>query len=367
MDKLIKGVDVSTLLDEEANGALFFDGGVRGDALSILNRHGCGLLRLRVWNDPYSEKGEPYGGGTCDVGRMCELARRGKALGMAILPDLHYSDFWADPGKQFPPKAWAGLDADELAGQVYAFTKEVISRFCAAGAEPFAVATGNELTNGLLWPDGKAPDMMKNAVKYLNAASAAVKESGLPVMIHLDNGGNNGLYRSWFDSYFENGGGDFEYIGMSYYPFWHGTLEDLEHNMHDVALRYGKDIIVAETSTAFTLEPYAELDMRSPCDVRGGIVDEELAAKIPYPATKEGQSLFMRDLTEVIRGVPDGHGKGFIYWEPAWIPVGGCGWATKAGMDYVCEQGFDGNGWANQALFDYSGNALPALYEIEKL
>ena len=179
-------------------------------------------------------------------------------------------------------------------------------------------------------------------------------------MIHLDNGGNNAMYRDWFDHYIERGE-DFQIIGLSYYPFWHGSLEDLQNNMNDLAKRYGKELMIAEVSMGFTMEDYAAYEKLAPDQRKGYATKPELAAKVPFPMSIDGQRDFMKALLEVIEQVPGGKGKGFFYWEAAWIPVPGSGWATEPALSYIQEKGPCGNEWANQALFDYDGNALPTL------
>ena len=365
MNDFIKGMDLSTLLEVESCGGRFYDEGRQADALEILKNYGMNLVRLRLWNDPYSEDGIPYGAGTNDLACTMQMAARLKAAGIPWMLDFHYSDFWADPGKQILPKAWRGMQPNELAAAVHDFTYQVMTALADADLLPRIVAVGNEITNGLLWPHGKAPHF-ENIVLFLNAGIRAVREAApdARIMLHLDNGGNNTLYRTWFDSYFAQGGLDFDYIGLSYYPFWHGTPADLKHNMHDLAGRYGKDMIVAEVSTGFTLEDYASYEELTPDARKGMATKPELAAKVPYPMTPAGQSAFMQDIMELIRDVPGGHGKGFVYWEPAWLPVPGSHWANGQALAYTGERGPGGNEWANQALFDYDGNALPALKTI---
>lgn len=365
MEGFIKGMDISTLPEVEHCGGRFFDQGVCRDLIEILKDHGTNLVRLRLWNDPYDEDGTPYGAGTNDLPRTIEMAKRLKAAGIEWMLDLHYSDFWADPGKQTMPKAWKGLAEGELPQAVFDFTRSVMERLREEQVLPAMVAVGNELTNGLMWPYGKVPNF-ENITAFLNAGIRAVRETApeAKVMLHLDNGGNNALYRNWFDSYFAKGGMDFDYIGLSYYPFWHGTLDDLKNNMRDLALRYRKDMIVAEVSTGFTLEDYAAYEKLGPDQRKGMAAKRELARKVPYPMTPEGQSAFMRDIMELIRDVPENRGRGFVYWEPAWLPVPGSGWANDAALAYTGEKGPGGNEWANQALFDYDGNALPALKTI---
>jgi arabinogalactan endo-1,4-beta-galactosidase len=360
----IKGFDLSTLPEVEHCGGRFFQGGVQKDPVEILKGSGMNLVRLRLWNDPYSPEGKPYGAGTNDLACTLALAARMKQAGLGWLLDFHYSDFWADPGKQTVPKAWAGLDADGLEHAVYRYTKTVLARCKAEGIPPAMVAVGNELSNGLLWPLGKRPHWDEIA-RFVRSGVRAVREElpGVPVMLHLDNGGNHALYREWFDA-FTVRGGDFDIIGLSYYPFWHGTLQMLADNMNDLAVRYGKDVIVAETSMGFTVENYARREQLPEGKRKGMATKPELCAGLAWPMTPQGQSDFMRDLISVIRAVPQGHGKGFFYWEPAWIPVPGSGWAEQPGWEYVHEKGPGGNEWANQALFDYDGNALPALEAI---
>lgn len=386
MTELIKGADLSTLLEVEECGGKFYDDGREADALTILKDHGIGLVRLRLWNDPYSPEGEAYGAGTCDLPRVMRLAERAADLGLPWMLDFHYSDFWADPGKQFLPKAWQGLDEDALVQEVYYYTRDVLLTFKSRGLFPSYVAVGNEITAGLLWPVGKRDDP-GTMIRLLNAGIRAVRDT-LPaakVLLHLDNGGNNALYRDWFDAYFAQGGADFDIIGLSYYPFWHGTPEDLQNNLTDLAARYHKPMMIAETAMAFTYGPYqleecltdepqeTEEGAKTEAQLREGPLRKPLAASaelgrsLPWPGTPRGQADFLRDLADVIHSVPDGLCLGLIWWEAAWIPVPGSGWATEAALEYIHAEGPGGNEWANMALFDYSGNALPALKALEMI
>ncbi len=373
MNKFIKGMDISTLIELENCGAKYYDYGKEGDLFDILKSYGTNAVRIRLWNNPYDAQGRPYGAGTNDTSTMLKLARRAKAQGMDILLDLHYSDFWADPGKQFKPKAWENMDVSQLEQAVYNYTTEVMDICKENGCLPDMVQTGNELSNGMLWPDGQIFDdktaaSLGRTPEYDNLAcftSAGIRAAktavpGIKTMIHLDNGGNNELYRRWFDNYIKRGE-DFDIIGLSYYPFWHGTLDDLSANMADIAKRYGKELIVAEVSMGFTMEDYKDYEKLDDKERKGMATRQELVDKIEYPMTKEGQAGFMKDLLDRICKVPGGLGAGFFYWEPGWIPVQGSGWATKESLEYIKDPGPCGNEWANQALFDYNGNVLPAL------
>ena len=359
--KFVKGMDLSTLLELERCGAKYYDNGEERDLLAIMKSYDVDTIRIRLWNDPWSETGESYGAGENDLKTSLEIAKRVTAAGFGVLLNFHYSDFWADPGKQIKPKAWADYGVKELEQAVYDYTLESMRTFLDAGVNITMVQVGNELSNGLLWPEGKVPNY-DNSATFVNAGIRAVRkaDAAIPVMIHLDNGGNNALYREWFDN-FTKRGEDFEIIGLSYYPFWHGSLQMLNDNMNDIAERYGKDLVIAEVSMGYTMEDYKNYEKLSDEERKGYATRPALVEKIEYPMTKQGQYDFMEDFLNRISHIKGGKGKGFFYWEPAWIPVPGSGWATPASLKYMNDPGPCGNEWANQALFDYDGNALPTL------
>lgn len=359
--KFVKGMDLSTLLELERCGAKYYDNGEERDLLAIMKSYDVDTIRIRLWNDPWSETGESYGAGENGLKTSLEIAKRVTAAGFGVLLNFHYSDFWADPGKQIKPKAWADYGVKELEQAVYDYTLESMQTFLDAGVNITMVQVGNELSNGLLWPEGKVPNY-DNIATFVNAGIRAVRkaDAAIPVMIHLDNGGNNALYREWFDN-FTKRGEDFEIIGLSYYPFWHGSLQMLNDNMNDIAERYGKDLVIAEVSMGYTMEDYKNYEKLSDEERKGYATRPALVEKIEYPMTKQGQYDFMEDFLNRISHIKGGKGKGFFYWEPAWIPVPGSGWATPASLKYMNDPGPCGNEWANQALFDYDGNALPTL------
>lgn len=377
--EFIKGMDLSTLVELERCGVKYYDEGKEMDILDIMKKYDVDTIRIRLWNDPWSETGESYGAGENDLPTSLEIAKRVTEAGFGVLLNFHYSDFWADPGKQFKPKAWASYGVEELEQAVYDFTLETMHTFLENGVNITMVQVGNELSNGLLWPEGKVPNY-DNVAKFVSAGIRAVRKvdaerlageiSGvceacakldkIQVVIHLDNGGWNGLYREWFDHYIKRGE-DFDIIGLSYYPFWHGSLQALDDNMNDIAVRYGKDLIVAEVSMGHTMEDYKDYEKLSDEERKGYATRPALVEKIEYPMTKQGQYDFMEDFLNRISHVKDGKGKGFFYWEPGWIPVHGSGWATPASLKYMQDPGPCGNEWANQALFDYEGNALETL------
>ncbi len=362
--KFIKGVDLSTLKEVETCGGRFFDEGNEQDVIDILKKYDINSVRLRLWNLPFTKEGIPYGAGCNDLSTTVELAKRCLSRDMGFLLDFHYSDFWADPGKQNIPKQWQGLDEGQLEKAVYQYTLDIMKTLKQVNAYPTMVQIGNEITNGLLWPYGKVPNY-DTIAKFVNAGIRAVRsmDKEIPIMIHLDNGGNNALYREWFDNFMLRGE-DFQIIGLSFYPFWHGTLDDLSNNMKDIAKRYGKELVIAEVSMGYTMEDYADYEKLQPSERKGMATKPELLKNLDYSMTQKGQADFMQDIMNRLREVPDGLGRGFYYWEPAWIPVPGSGWATNEALQYTGEAGLLGNEWANQALFDYNGNALPSLRVI---
>ena len=189
MTDFIKGMDISTLEEVERCGGRFYDNGQEGEALEILKRYGTNAVRLRLWNDPYAETKKPYGAGTNDLAVTVRTAKRALAQGMQFLLDLHYSDFWTDPGKQVKPKAWAGYDDDQLEQAVYDYTCRVLLTLKKENAFPTMIQVGNEVTNGLLWPNGKKPEY-DNIARFISAGIRAVRavDANLPIMIHLDKG-----------------------------------------------------------------------------------------------------------------------------------------------------------------------------------
>lgn len=365
---MIKGMDVSTLLELLELGVKYYDvvdgKYIERDFLDILKSYGFSSVRLRLWHNPYTEDGIPYGAGTNDLKRTIQMLHGVKDKGFSVLLCIHYSDFWADPGKQRKPKAWADYDNEQLTEAVYEYTVSVMEALKKEEVLPEIVQVGNELSNGLLWPNGKAPNY--DAIRsFVNAGIRGVRKvSDKPeIMIHLDNGGNNALYREWFDA-FSDGGEDFDYIGLSYYPFWHGSLEDLSANMRDIAQRYGKKLMIAEVSMGHTMEDYAAYEKLEAHERKGMATRPELAAKVPFPMTHQGQCDFMKALMDCVKAVPDKKGCGFYYWEGGWIPVAGSGWATPGALAYIKEAGPCGNEWANQAVFDYDGRVLPVMSVI---
>ena len=337
----ILGADISSLKKSEDLGETYKDAsGTPGDALQILKDHGLNYARLRVWVDPAD--------GYHNKEKILELAARLKEQDIKLLVDFHYSDNWADPGKQIKPAAWADYDFEQLKQALYDHTFDVCSSLVAQGTPPDMVQVGNEINSGLLWPDGHTwdPPNWDNLGELLTAGYHAVKACSpeTQVMLHIAEGGDNELARWWFDNITREGV-PFDVIGISYYPYWHGSLGELQYNLNDISARYDKDVIVVETAYAFTDQDN---------DNYPNIVDQNLAAQ-HYLLTPEGQRDMLRDVMSMVRAVDNGRGLGVFYWDATWTAVDGNGWDNT--------EPTTGNAWENQALFDFDGNPLPALDE----
>ena len=357
----IRGMDISSVLSLEQSGVKFYDEkGSECDLFKILAYHGVNYIRVRVWNDPFDGNGAGYGGGNCDVQSAAEIGRRAAKYGMKLLVDFHYSDFWADPKKQQAPKEWQNYSLSEKCTALYDFTLDSLKKIKAAGADIGMVQIGNETTTGI-----SGEYSFDSMSKLFDSGSRAVREfdKNVLVALHFTNPERDGHVKYLADS-LNKYGVDYDVFATSYYPFWHGTLDQLSYNMKDIAERYGKEIVIAEVSMGYTMEDYKEYEKLSDEERKGYATRPELIEKIDYPMTVEGQRDFMLDLLRRIEEIPNGLGRGFFWWEPAWIPVPGSGWATPASLEYIHDKGPCGNEWANQALFDYDGNVLPALEVI---
>lgn len=252
----------------------FFENGKQVDAVTLLKEHGFNYIRLRIFDHPENEHGYSPGQEFCGLDSTLSMARRVKAAGMHLLLDFHYSDYWADPQQQNKPKAWADLDYATLEDSMRSYTASVLKAMQAQGTLPDMVQIGNEVNHGLLWPDGHI-DKLNQLAGLLKAGveGAEAVAPDMPIMMHLALGGQNDEARFWLDNMLARGV-KFDVIGLSYYPRWHGTLEDLDHNLRDLAQRYHKPLIVVEYSD------------------------------------------FKRQVNDIVFNLPDDMGKGTAIWEP---------------------------------------------------
>ncbi|MET0909786.1 MAG: glycosyl hydrolase 53 family protein, partial [Ilumatobacteraceae bacterium] len=365
----INGMDVSSALALEASGVVFRDAtGAPADLFDVLAEDGVNTVRIRVWNDPFDASGRGYGGGNVDVARAVEIGERATAAGLSVLVDFHYSDFWADPAKQQAPKAWAALSVADKAAAVQSFTTDALQQLAAAGVDVRMVQVGNETNNGVAGVTGWAG--MSQIFSAGSAAVRAVFPEAL-VAVHFTNPETSGRYAG-YAAQLASYGVDYDVFASSYYPYWHGTTENLTAVLSDIATNYGKQVMVAETSWAHTLDDgdgYANV-------IGSGTITDQ------YPASVQGQATELRDVIAAVSAVGSA-GVGVFYWEPAWVPVGpatdaaanavlwerdGSGWATSAASDYDpvhVGEFHGGSAWDNQALFGFDGAALESLRTFE--
>lgn len=241
------GADISWLQSQEDHGTKFSDGGVEGDALEILRDNGFNYIRLRLFVNPRSELGYSQRDGYCDLEHTLQMARRIKDAGMYFLLDFHYSDNWADPQKQILPQAWQTFSYEEVCNAVYEHTRDVLIALEKQGTAPDMVQVGNEVSNGMLWPYGSVRHSFEGLCGLLREGVRAVRDYApkADVMLHVALGGMVEETQRFFDAMAEYGV-DYDVIGQSYYPEWHGTLEDLERNLKSMAKEIGKPIYVVE-------------------------------------------------------------------------------------------------------------------------
>jgi arabinogalactan endo-1,4-beta-galactosidase len=314
------GADLSSVAQAEHAGPVFKDGSEPKPALQIFKDHGYNWIRLRLFHTPTRLPN--------NLEYTIALAKQAKELGYKFLLDFHYSDTWADPQKQFIPKAWEGMSHEELVDAVFSYTRDCIAAFRQADAMPDMVQIGNEVTGGMLWPDGRLPNNWNNFADLLKAGIRGVDaghgDALRPqIMIHIDRGGDQ-KGTKWFLDKCNEYGVEYDVIGQSYYPWWHGSLDDLRKNLAFMAEEYHKDIFVVEA--AYNWRPAEYRDKPG-----------------PFPETPEGQKQFLEQVNQIVLDTPQHHGKGIFWWEPA---VG------KGGV-------------ASRGMFDNDHNALPAIYVFD--
>ncbi len=359
----IMGVDISTIIAQEKSGVVYYDfEGNEQDIFKTLADSGVNYIRVRVWNDPYDENGNSYGGGGNDLAAAIEIGKRATANGMKLMVDFHYSDFWADPGKQMEPKAWKGMTVDEKADALYAYTKESLMALKGAGVDVGIVQIGNETTNAL-----SGVSSWKSITQLMQSGSRAVREvdQDILVAIHFTNPEKSGTYASYAKRLSENNV-DYDIFASSYYPYWHGKMDNLTNLLTQISETYDKYVMVAETSYAYT-------------DENGDGFGNTVGAGAGgfYDHTIQGQAECIRDVIELVHNVGD-NGIGVFYWEPAWIPVPGdtyeerqalweqygSGWASSFSAGYDPNDAgryYGGSAWDNQAMFDFTGKPLESL------
>ncbi|MBC8109251.1 MAG: glycosyl hydrolase 53 family protein [Anaerolineae bacterium] len=338
-DKMIVGADISMLPEIEKAGGVFLNAGKPADAIAIFKNHGFNLFRVRLFVNPSKDFNSNWGA-IQGFETVRALAKRIKASGAMLLLDLHYSDTWADPGKQTKPAAWKDLSFEQLETKVYDYTATVLRDLKLDGIVPDMVQVGNEIAPGMLWPDGKlvyntTPEDEEahwaRFAKLFDAGARAVRDASTPaqpirVVIHIHGGGHEGL-PPWFFNRFTRHTNNFDVIALSFYPGPKESFKDLKLNIDEVIKKYGKDVLIAEVAYPWkqAMDPQHENQT--------------------WPLTPQGQEQFVRDLMALVRGEPNGRAIGAVWWYPESIQVKGL---------QIWERGA-------KALFDDQGNPLPAM------
>jgi len=316
----------------ESAGVVYRSDGQPGDAIQILKSNGMNCVRFRLWHTPAN--------GWCNLSNTLVMAQRAHDDGLSILLDIHYSDTWADPGQQTKPAAWDALSYNDLKIAVRDYTTDVMTNFAAIGFLPDCVQIGNEIICGFLWNEGRVgssfdtnwvrfTDLLKSAITGLTNALGPTDD--VDIMLHIDRGADNAGSRWFFDRIASNDV-PYDLIGLSYYPWWHGTHTAMASNIADLAARYGKDIIVVETAYPWTL---------GWSDDTGNIVGLPSQLEPGFSATPVGQLEFLCAVQRITLEMGGTNGRGFCYWAP----------------DYVTAPGV-GSPWENLALFDFQTNLL---------
>lgn len=375
-DDFMKGVDISSFLSESESGVVFkdFEGNDIDDQgfFDLLSESGVNYVRIRVWNDPYDEEGNGYGGGNCDIDRAVTMGEYATNAGMKVYIDFHYSDFWADPNKQMSPKAWEGMSISDREEALYEYTVDSLEKLKDAGVDVGLVAVGNETDSGMAGVTSQS----EKCTLY-SAGSKAVREvfPEALIAVHYSN-----PQRDYMEiaKMLDDMDVDYDVFATSYYPYWHGSLENLTNTLKNVAESYNKKVMVAETSWAYTLD---DGDGSGNTVCKGSNDDDS-----EYSISVQGQSEVIRNVIKAVSDVGE-EGIGVFYWEPAWIPVNvyadttdnaadtlktnsalweqyGSGWASSYASVYDPDdagQYYGGSSWDNQALFDFAGYPLSSL------
>ena len=371
-DDFIRGMDASAVLAVENSGAKYYGfDGEEQDVFKTLAEAGVNYIRLRVWNDPYDENGNGYGGGNNDVATAIELGKRATQYGMKVCIDFHYSDFWADPTKQYAPKAWKGMNLEQKSDALYDFTVTSLTDILNAGVDVCMVQVGNEINKGM-----SGETFMSSVAELLKAGSSAVREvskaagKDIQVAVHytdIDKQGEVAKITADLEKY----GVDYDIFAMSYYSFWHGSMENMQEMAEYVQDTYGKKVVIAETSYCYTTEDG---------DGSGNSVSGDGDLVDGYDATVQGQADMLRD---ICAAADEADIMGVFYWEGTWIPVGpadadnssiwekyGSGWASSYSGSYDPKDAgkyYGGCSWDNQAMFDFTGHPLDSLKVFREL
>lgn len=385
-ENFIRGVDISSIMAFEQSGRKFYySNGVQGDMFDILKEAGVNYIRVRLWNDPYdtqTQKG--YGGGNNDISKAIAIGQRAKAHGMKLLVDFHYSDFWADPAKQYAPKAWKDYTPSQKADAVYDFTYNSLSALLSSGVDVGMVQIGNE-TMGTMAGMGGLYDgvwnlttgvgaAMQKGCEAVNAVNGRYGLNGERAILKALHFTDPNTTASWYAEQAAARGIDYDVFAVSAYPFWHGSPDDLAVTLKNIAKTYNKKVMVAETAYPYT---FANADSTG-----NNVRSKSDMSYCGYDVNVSGQKKAVYDVFLAVASVNTqvgtrGYGLGGFYWEPAWLGADtansglyGTGFASSVSGNYellfhgsVIEYATEdkGSSWDNMAMFDSNGKALDSL------
>ena len=335
----IRGLDLSFTPETKENTVAFRENGTIKDILQIAKDKGINAIRLRLWNNPVTQHSS--------LTEVADFAKQIKAAGLKFWLDFHYSDTWADPGAQSKPAAWNSVDIIALKDSIYNFTKNTLSYLAANNALPDYVETGNEINSGFLWNDGKVTSITDvnwaNFIDLLKQGIKATRETNTSIKIIIHIAGYD--YAQQFFDKLKSFNTDYDIIGLSYYPWWHGKdLSALQQTVKSIAINFQKPVLIAETAYPFTFQYN---------DYTNNIVGSSDQLISNYPSTIQGQAQYLSALISSIKSVADKDQFGVCYWAPDWVAFKG---ATAT----------DGSPWENLTLFDFQNNALPGLDSLGK-
>lgn len=328
VDTYIRAADMSFLPLIESEGTVYFNtNNQQENALTTLKNAGCNTIRIRLWKDPI----DAQSGFT----QVKAFAQRVKQAGMKVWLTVHYSDTWADPGHQTTPETWNGLSFANLKNEMVAYTETIMTEI-----QPDIIQIGNEINSGLLWPSGHLINNESQCLELLNAASTAIRAKSTTTKIMLHYAGI-GAGATWFFN--KMSPVNYDYIGLSYYPVWHGkNLSEVQSTIQSLGQTHNKKVIIAETAYPFTLGWE---------DWTNNIVGLENQLIPAYPATPEGQKNFLQAIKNLVQ--QSEYGLGFAYWGSEWIAFRG-------------NESTNGSSWENQALWDFNNKALPVMMVFNK-
>ena len=363
-EDFIFGMDASCVPALEASGVKYYNfEGKEQDVFQILAENGINYIRVRVWNHPFDENGNGFGGGNCDIQNALSIGKRATQYGMKLLVNFHYSDFWADPAKQMVPLAWKDMTVEEKADALYLYTKESLQLLKDNGVDVGMVQVGNETTGKMC-----GETSWDNICTLMQAGSKASREifPDAQVAVHFTNPEKSGNYR-YYAQQLAKYQVDYDVFASSYYPYWHGSVWNLSNVLTEISQDFHKKVMVAETSYAYTDQD---------TDFSGNTISATSQVAKKYSYTVEGQMKAIRDVVKTVAETPNGIG--VFYWEGTWISVGqtsweensqkweqfGSGWASSYASVYDpvdAGKWYGGCAVDNQAMFDANGKPLESL------